>query len=275
MEPFQVERLVYDGSDPSDDWIITGIGHSKLNIGNLKLLDVESKTDYITKCPLHDNCIGHMCSTQSGVILPPQSLAVDTPVIRNDISKAAGFAFAGTSNFHKRQAKKILSDSMKAKTGRMRQGILNCHVDGSLRMVITPQVTNELFTIYLPYYLKDKWKVARLDPVTQKYVSGYVEDGDYAIVLRPPTLVKESIQYCTVSYWKGTCVGISPVLVAALRGDFDGDEIHLYPVYSEEALSEAKQWVNTKSGPFEKGRSLYLSSNIEQRGILVSLCSFM
>lgn len=217
MEPFQIERLVYDGSDPSDDWIITGIGHSKLDIKNLKLLNVESKTDYITKCPLHDNCIGHMCSTQSGVILPPQSLAVDTPVIRNDISKAAGFAFAGNTNFHKRQARKILSDSMKTKTGRMRQGILNCHVDGSLRMVITPQVTNNLFTVYLPYYLKDKWKVARLDPMTQKYISKHVEDGDYAVILRHPTLVKESIQYCTISFWDKTCVGISPVLVAALR----------------------------------------------------------
>jgi hypothetical protein len=49
MERFTVERLVYDGSDPSDDWVITGIGHSKLNIGNVATIPIESYNDYIRK----------------------------------------------------------------------------------------------------------------------------------------------------------------------------------------------------------------------------------
>lgn len=267
MEEFRVERLVYDGSDPSDDWIITGVGHSKLKMKNVQLINVDSKVDYISKCPYHENCLGHMCSTKSGVILPPQSLAIDTAVIRNDISKAADFALGGTSAFYRNHAKETLSNSMKAKTGRMRQGILNCHVDGSLRMVITPHDMNDLYTVFVPSYLKDKWRVVRLDPDTQKYVSEYVEDGDYAVGLRPPSLVKESVQYCRLSFWDKTCLGISPIFVAALRGDYDGDEIHLYPIYSEEAVAEAKEWINTPGDKFTHGISKYMSSSIPNKGI--------
>jgi hypothetical protein len=246
MEPFTVERLVYDGSDPSDDWIITGIGHSKLNIKNVATIPIDSYNDYIRKCPIHgeEECRSHMCKTPSGLMLPPQSLAIDTPVIRNDVARAASFAFQGSLPFYKDKANKILFDSMKTKTGRMRSGILNCHVDGSLRMVITPH-TYDHRIIFIPSYLKDKWKVVRLDPETQRYVSRYVEDGDYAIALRPPTLHQESVQPVRLSFWAKTCIGISPLLVGPFKGDYDGDEMHIYPVYSTEAVDECMRWANT------------------------------
>lgn len=261
MEKFSVERLVYDGSDPSEDWIITGIGHSKLNVPNLDTLTIESYNDYISKCPLHDNCLGHMCKTPQGVILPPQSLAIDTPIIRNDIARSASFAFQGSSVFHMEKSKKILFDSMKTKTGRMRHGILNCHVDGSLRMVITPH-TYDHTVVFVPDYLRDKWKVPRLDEETQKYVSRCVLDGDKAIALRPPTLQQESVQPVTLSFWPKTCLGISPKLLKAFRGDYDGDEMHIYPVYSKEAIGECNSWVNTPNKTFDRASAKYRSSKL-------------
>lgn len=256
-----MERLVYDGSDPSDDWIITGIGHSKLDMAKLQTLSLDTYNDYISKCPLHDNCTGHLCKTPSGVVLPRQSLAIDTPVIRNDIARAASFAFQGMGPFHKDKSRQILLDSMKTKTGRLRHGILNCHVDGSLRMVISPHEYDPS-VVFIPKYLQDKWKVVRLDESTQRYVSKTVADGDRAIVLRPPTLQGESVQCIKLSFWNQTCLGISPKTLKALKGDYDGDEIHIYPVYSTEAVEECESWMHTVNKTFDRALAQYKISEL-------------
>ncbi|RKF49375.1 hypothetical protein GcM3_224046, partial [Golovinomyces cichoracearum] len=39
---FSVERYVYDGPDPSDDWRVKAIGHSKLNMDNTHKMTVSS-----------------------------------------------------------------------------------------------------------------------------------------------------------------------------------------------------------------------------------------
>lgn len=261
MEEFKVERLVYDGSDPSDDWIITGIGHSKLDMNNVNTINIDSYNDYMRKCPVHEDCLSHMCKLSSGVILPPQSLAIDTPVIRNDVARAASFAFQGSSMFHKDKSKKILFDAMKAKTGRMRSGILNCHVDGSLRMVITPH-TYDHRIIFIPEYLRDKWKVVGFNEETQRYVSSCVNEGDRAIALRPPTLHQESVQPVILSFWKKTCIGISPKLVGPFKGDYDGDEMHIYVVRSKEAIEECEQWMNTPHKTLDRAFVKYKSSKL-------------
>lgn len=262
MKEFTVTRLAYEGCDPSDTWIITGIGHSKIDMENVDIMNVSSLSEYESGCQEHEKCLGHLCKTPYGNILPMQSLAISTPVIRNDIYKAAQAAFEGPGQYYRLQYKTILEDSMKKKTGRMRKGVLNCHVDGSLRMVVGPQTTLDFNVVTIPHYLKDKWAVVYLDKSTNKYKSRYVREGDWAILIRPPSLTLRSVQPCKISFWKETYMGVSPDLIKAFDGDFDGDEMHLDPVCSEEAIKECENWSITINKGFELARSIYSNSSI-------------
>ena len=165
---FSIERLVYEGSDPSDDWTVSFIGHTKLKIQNIKTVSISSLHEYEAGCKLHENCLGHMGKTESNVLLPIQSMSVHNTNISNSVYKAAEVALQNPGTFGKIKYDQILKESMKKKTGRMRKGILNCHIDGSLRMVITPQWDFPRNVVAIPRYLNDKWYVCRLDERTNK-----------------------------------------------------------------------------------------------------------
>lgn len=262
LKEFSTTRLAYDGCDPSDTWRVTGIGHSKVDIESIQMVEVKTISEYDHGCQQHEKCMGHLCKSPFGMILPMQSLAVSTSVIKNDIAKAAGVAFSGSGQYYNTQHKKILADSMKKKTGRMRKGILNCHIDGSLRMVIGPQEDFPINVVCIPQYLSDIWTVVYFDDSTNRYKSRIVADGDRAIAIRPPSLSIRSVQPVTVRYWSETYMGISPDLLKAFDGDYDGDEMHLYPVYSAEAIRECNEWSNTPNYTFIKAREIYDNSNI-------------
>ena len=257
LRKFSVERLVYDGSDPSDDWVVSSIGHTKLKVHNIKTVDISSLHEYEAGCKLHENCLGHMGKTEGNILLPIQSMSVHNINISNSVYKATEIALQNPGTFGKIKYDQILRESMKKKTGRMRKGILNCHIDGSLRMVITPQWDFPRNVIAIPDYLSDKWYVCRLDETTNRYSSMLVKDGDNAVVVRPPSLSARSIQPMVVRYWKHTCMGISPDILKAFEGDYDGDEMHVNPVYSKAAIEECKRWVNTPNKTIDNAREIY------------------
>jgi hypothetical protein len=269
MEPFVVERLVYDGSDPSDDWVVTGIGHSKLNMSNIKTVSISSLNEYEAGCKIHaTRCLGHMATPPSGVILPPSSLVVHTTTVSNDIWNAAYWAFGGSDEYHKEKYKSILLESMKKKTGRMRKGILNCHIDGSARMIIQPHryhCIDSREIICIPSYLKGIWKVCRLDYATNKYVTLPVEDGDKCIVVRPPGLTGKSNQALKIKFWNKECLGINQKIVKALHGDYDGDELHIFPIYSKGAIEEWLRWSMTPNHTIDLAESIYVNSELWDR----------
>lgn len=267
MDPFVIERLVYEGSDPSDTWIVVGLGHSKMNMQNVHKAIVNNISEYESGCQIHPDqrCAGHLCETPEGRILPMQSLAINTGTMTNDVALAAKVALEGDSAYHEEKYKKILADSMKTKTGRMRKGILNCHIDGSLRMVITPHDTMDFCWVYIPNYIQDKWTVPYLDEKTRKHSIRKVQHGDYAIVLRPPTLYIKSLQCMRIAFWNKTCMGISPYILEGFSGDYDGDEMHVYPVYSSAAVQECSDWVCEKNAMFEKAFEEFEKLNPKSR----------
>ncbi len=266
MEPFTVTRLAYDGSDPSDTWVITAISHTPIDMEKVHIMDVNTISEYESGCQQHVNerCMGHLCRTPHGNILPMQSLAVTTGVVRNDVAKAAKFAFEGPSRYYATKSKDVLGDSMKKKTGRMRKGVLNCHVDGSLRQVLTPQTDLPIEWVAIPYYLADKWTVIYFDTRECKYKTRQPVHGDYAIAVRPPTLAK-SLQPVRLTYWNETCIGISPYLIKEFDGDYDGDEMHIFPVYDETSIEECKSWIYNKNVAMGKANEIYGSSGIHDK----------
>lgn len=264
MNQFKTERLAYDGSDPSDDWIVTGIGHSKLNINNLQTVPIQSLDEYEAGCKLHDNCLGHVGKTDTGLLLPIQSLSVHTSTVSNDVLLAASQALGGTGKYHKEKYTEILKSSMKRKTGRMRKGIVNCHVDGSLRLIITPQWEFHTNVIAIPHYLEGIRKACRLNKSTNKYKTLPVANGDRAIVVRPPSLSARAVQPMVIQFWNHTCMGISPDILKAFEGDYDGDEMHVYPVYSDQAVEECMHWINTPNKTMIKAREILKTTPFAQ-----------
>lgn len=265
MEPSTIERLVYDNSDPSDDWIITHIGHKKLDLGKVRTIEIDSIDDYESECKIHqraDRCMGHIGQTRTGILLPSQSLAIHNHTISNDIYSAAAIALASDSKYNRDEYRRRLLSSMKRKTGRMRKGILNCHVDGSLRMVISPQYDFAENVVCVPKYLKGIWVVTRYVKEEGKYKEMAVDDNDNAIAVRPPSLSARSVQPVVIIFWNSTCLGINPELLKSFEGDYDGDEMHIFPVYSDSAVEECKNWVNTPNPTMLKAKDIFKNSKI-------------
>lgn len=71
-------------------------------------------------------------------MLPIQSLAVSMGIVTDDAAKSDKVVLKGKGKFPEERYKKILKGSMKDTCGRIRNGILNGHADGSLRMIVTP-----------------------------------------------------------------------------------------------------------------------------------------
>lgn len=268
MEPSSIERLVYDGSDPSDDWIITHIGHKKLDMGRIRTIEIESIDDYESECKIHqrtDRCMGHIGQTKHGVYLPSQSLAIHNHTISNDIYSAAAIALVADTKYNRDEYRRRLLNSMKRKTGRMRKGILNCHVDGSLRMVISPQYDYAENVVCVPKYLKGIWVVTRYVKEEGRYREIAVKDKDSAIAVRPPSLSAKSVQPIVLEFWDSTCLGINPELLKSFEGDYDGDEMHLFPVYSDDAIEECRHWVNTPNPTMLKAKKIFKESNMPHK----------
>lgn len=258
---FRTERLVSDGSDPQHDYVITGIGHSAVDVGKMHIVECSSIEEYERGCTVHEGCSGHLVRTPSGVLLPSYRLAIHTADIANDIFLAARTAFMNKDSYHANQARQILASSLKGKEGRMRKGVLNACIDGSLRMVITPQVHLDYHVVVLPSYIRGKWRVVRLDSKTQRYVDKAVDNWDWAIAERPPALSPRSCQPVRVVFANTSCMEISPYLVKAFDGDFDGDEMHLFPVYDEESVKECEAWRGTPNRDFDTAQLIL--DNIE------------
>lgn len=109
------------------------------------------------------------------------------------------------------------------------------------------------------------WVVIYHNPDTNKYEKRPVREGDWAIAIRPPSLSVNSLQLVKIGFWNKTCMAISPDILKAFSGDYDGDEMHLYLVYSEQAVRECRNWSPTPNRTFERARSVYKSSNIPNK----------
>lgn len=76
MEAFRTERPAYDGSDPTDCWIATSVGHPKLKASNIQYIKVTSMHEYGAGYKLHQKYLGHMMMTPNGTMLIIPSFCV-------------------------------------------------------------------------------------------------------------------------------------------------------------------------------------------------------
>jgi hypothetical protein len=267
-------RFAYEGADPWDSKKIIKMGYSHINTSSMYIQDVATIGEYESGCNIHDqDCPGHICRTPSGLLLPPQYMALRTNIMRNEIYAAAEHAFAPQSAYHTEKYKEILTDMLKGKDGKTRNGVVVAPVDGSLRMAIIPQTFEDndgnytchetgvtiksKNAVFIPRYLKDKFKAIRINEETSRYESDYVKSNDRSVCLREPALDSGSLPLVRIFHWDKTAMGIHPALVKGLRGDYDGDEVHLYPVYSKESVKCADSWEVEDHPDFVKANRIY------------------
>lgn len=239
---FALTRSMYVGSNAVPDYVIRSVSLTPLD--KVKTVKVQNISEYEAGCSLHKECFGCMTRAPGGCIMVPQGLAASKGESSNDYLRAAKAAFAGDSDGYK----EVLRTINLKKTGHMRKDILGTTVSGSARLIIVPQVQFPRGEIALPRNIAALMKVpARtVDPLTGRRTNVIgersVHDGDWCIVVRPPSLTHMSTQPMRIRLWNTPTMGISPDDVGFWHGDFDGDEMHIYPVYEEDSIAECERW---------------------------------
>lgn len=252
MEQTVLTRSMYVGSPATPTYVIRSAAMKPMN--EPRAMPVSTLGEYEAGCSLHRECFGHPCRTPGGCLMVPQGLAASKGDASNDYLRAAKAAFSGDTDAYK----DILRSINLKKTGHMRRDILGTTISGSARLIIVPQVQFPMGTIALPRNIARIMKVpARIiDKATgmQTDVMGErsVEDGDWSIVVRPPSLTFYSTQPMRIRLWDTPTMGISPDDVGFWHGDFDGDEMHVYPVYEKDSVEECERWSRGGHVPFGK-----------------------
>lgn len=246
-----VTRFAHTGGNAVPEYVVRSVKITPL--GRVKAVKVRNVSEYEAGCSLHTECFGHMCKTPSGCMLVPQSLAAakgDTP---NEYLKAAKMAFSGDADGYRGALKSINL----TKEGHMRKDILGTTVSGSARLIIVPQVQFPKGNIALPRNIAQLIRTPARDRDTETgmytNVMGerHVEDGDWCILIRPPSLTYLSTEPMRVRLWDVPTLGISPDDVGYWHGDFDGDEMHMYPIYDKESIEECERWSRSGHAPFK------------------------
>lgn len=247
----------------------------------------ESYMDYMAGCKAHgSNCLGNYAVTPRGTVLMPSTLAKSLGVMVNDYARGAEGVFAregavsnNRSSNQERQYREKITSLMLTKTGKMRGDMASSIVDGSAREVITQfwnKMTVENLNIEqsgidmlkerkvdasffcIPDMVAANMRVLRvkkdkdLDMMMGYYEEDEVREGDWAIVVRAPSLGPRSVQPMMIVLWQHECFGLDPSFCDQYHADFDGDEMHIYILGRSESIEECMQWVRQERDIYEK-----------------------
>ncbi len=157
---------------------------------------------------------------------------------------------------------KSLSDMLKGKQGRFRQNLLGKRVDYSGRSVIVVGPNLKMnqcglpkkmaLELYKPFLMRElvKRELASNIKIAKKMVEEEDENvwelieeiiKNHPVLLnRAPTLHRLSIQAFEPTLIEGKAIRLHPLVCSAFNADFDGDQMAVHLVLSQEAQMEAK-----------------------------------
>ncbi|KIW35755.1 uncharacterized protein PV06_11902, partial [Exophiala oligosperma] len=259
MEPQRITRRVYEGAETSGLFRITGVRLTPFKPDEtFRTQLVDNIEQYESGCRVHPRCFGHMCRTPAGLILPPQSMSMRSMEIVTEYHAAARLAFAN----NREEYIKKLRETNYGKHGNLR-AIMSTPVAGSMRLVARPQWFDKrviMVSQNLASKLRVCKKVYNKDGIEcSTYRETTLQEGDYVIVVRPPSLTIANTQAMKVVFWDLDCLGIHPETFSKFHGDFDGDEAHATPVYDKESIEECDNWLVIPYSVFDDARELFHS----------------
>lgn len=217
-----------------------------LVLENIFTLPVRSYSDYLAQCTIHRDCDGHMNVSPLGDLMFPGTLCTVIGNVKDDFYTRGHRLLTSSASHRGEKYKADMAELMLTKRGILRGRCCGGNIEGSLRMVIIPCWDVPSNTICIPRYVADSLLVpstsrsGRTASVTIHYAK--VEEGDFAIVVRPPTLWYGNAQPMIVKFWDRTCLGFPPENCGEYHADFDGDEVQLYFVKDPYSVAECSNW---------------------------------
>lgn len=264
MEPQRFERRVYNGAQITGKYRISSIRYALMpNNSSIRTVNVNNIGEYEASCRLHKQCFGHMCKTKGGLVLAPHSMSIKSGDIATEYHKASKFAFEGRGEEYIDAIKKVNY----TKFGNMRS-VMSTPVAGSCRLIATPQWQFGRGCLAISRNLASRMRVCKKvydshGNQEAAYVETELKEDDWVIVVRPPSLNFGNTQPMKVKFWSHDCAGIHPESFSVFHGDFDGDEIQIYPVYNAESIAECESWEQVPLPAFVECRELY-NNNINR-----------
>lgn len=258
MEPQQFHRRVYNNAPVGGAYTISAIKFARFKEGEeFRTYNVNNINEYESGCYQHPQCFGHMCKTPDGIVLLPQSMSMRTMEIATEYHLASKFAFAS----NKTEYLEKLKETNYTKHGTYRI-IMSTPVAGSGRLIATPQWEFGRDHIAISENLASRMKICRKvysdnGEVGGKYIETNLKEGDWVITVRPPSLHFGNTQPMKVKFWNKDCIGIHPETFSMFHGDFDGDEVHIYPVYDINSIAECESWDILPMTSFQIGRKRF------------------
>lgn len=245
MEKTFIERRVYKGAEVKRGYRVKGIRCVQDKPGQkpVELVKVPNLMDYSSGCPLHrGSCFGHMCYTPSGNILPPHSLSFRSGDIRTQYYIAASKAFEEDKDDYVEAMKR----TNYGKEGHLRS-IMSTPVSGSVRLVCIPHVDDNPYLMFISKNLASKVMFCIPEKNGDgspgaRYVERSLEEGDYVMAERAPSLSKYNNQPLKVKFWDIEAMGMHPKVFSFFHGDYDGDEGHGYALGDPRSIAEAAAW---------------------------------
>ncbi|KAG0064906.1 hypothetical protein BGZ90_002001 [Linnemannia elongata] len=194
------------------------------------------------------------------MMLPQKFVSLVGP-IENEYGKLASTLMHRDDNNANTIYKAGIRQTMMTKRGVLRGEMMGGHVDGSGRMVIIPCWDIEKNEIAIPRRVASKMKFPVINKIPYDGAPGggallgapipsdvcssrSIQEGDYMLVVRPPSLWHGNTQPMRVKLWDRESIGFSPANCEEYHADFDGDEVQIYPLGSDEAIAEAMAWVD-------------------------------
>lgn len=263
------------GSPSHDPYVISRV--ALCPTATFHTQSVKSLHDYESGCKEHADCYGHMCMTPSGYVLPPQSLAIKKGTEANEYLSSARMVFDGEP----KQGMENLRRINRTKRGKMRHDILGAPINGSARLIIVPCCDYGSGYVAVPRSIASSMitptssrgcdKQAQASTIGERKLA----DGDWVIAVRPPSLTHNSAQPMRVALWDEPTLGISHDDVGLFHGDFDGDEMHIYPIYDPKSIAECESWVHEPNIPFVSARQCLQGLRQVEEAEKAGLYSFM
>lgn len=260
ISPNRPTRRVYDGASVQNGYKVVSSKFVPFGKNHtMDIVKVSSEEEYSSGCSIHSGgCFGHMCNTPDGSLLLPQSMVVKVGKIVPQFLRVSGLAFDGNPEFYESEMMKTAF----TKYGHLR-AMMSTPVAGSARLVAVPQVSYHKHIVCISEELCSSIRYCNInageDGIPEsKYSETTLKENDHCILLRPPSLTIRSVQPVTVKFWKHHCIGVHPELFAQQHGDYDGDEVHIYPLGTQESINEAKSWIHQSLNNFDNARSVVM-----------------
>ncbi|KAJ2993329.1 hypothetical protein HDV02_002477 [Globomyces sp. JEL0801] len=257
--PFLPSHYLKERSSVSFVPFVSKLSISEIDTDNLKCIEIDCGTNVNisnTACEFHKQCKGHLTTSHSRrVSFPDFMLSRDIvelstiDIIHRRILNYVGYDKDGDLN----SIVQDLGTAISGRRGIFKYSLMGCRSSNSARGVATCAWPEDFRTVYIPRAWMANMGVMKFEESDRDgtyFVSSYpkftrIKDGTYALLGRCPTLSENSLQSVRLYAWDNPSIGVHPNMCIPTNLDYDGDEVHIFPMSSRNSIEEIIKFGNT------------------------------